>query len=222
MTWSTPISLEKRSLLGAAGRSDDGVAFDLGDLTDDRADGAGRSRDKHHVAGLQRRDLQQAHPGGEARHAGDAEERLRRQPERVELLHVGGRRVECLAPAQHRRDEIAALEPRIVGRDNFADGAALQRLPQLKGRDIARAIDHAAAHIRIDRHPQVLHLDFAGRGIWHRHGGQLEIFGTRHAGRAGFQTDFARRDHDREPLCCRISGAELRGRIGPGQAAPLP
>jgi hypothetical protein len=34
--------LEKRAFVGAARRSYDRVPLDLGDLTDDRADGAGR------------------------------------------------------------------------------------------------------------------------------------------------------------------------------------
>jgi hypothetical protein len=82
-----------------------------------------------------------------------------------------------------------------MGSDDFPDRAALHRFAQLKGGNIARAIDHAAAHIRVDCHPDVLHLDFAGRGVGHRYGGELEIFSTGHADGTGFQADFTRRDH---------------------------
>jgi len=64
-------------------------------------------------------------------------------------------------------------------------------------------------HIGIHRHPEILRLDFAGRGVGHRHGRELEIFGIGHADGTGFQTDCARRDLVREPSCCRISEAQI-------------
>src|SRR5436309_4388452 len=216
---------EKSALVRAACRSYDRVPFKLGNLAGDRPNGTSRGRDKHHVARLKRGYLQKAAPGRQTRHAGNAQERLRREPQRIELLHGAGRRVESLPPTKHGRDEIAWLETWVLGRNNFPDRASLQRFAQLeqwapavhsrigrgnlsdfarwcylaqrKVRVITRAIDHATAHVGVDRHPEILHLHFAKRGGGHGHRGELEIIRTGRADKAFFQTDFAGRDHDR-------------------------
>jgi len=63
-------------------------------------------------------------------------------------------------------------------------------------RVITRAVDHATAHIGVDRHPEILHLHFAKCGGGHGHRGELEIVRNGRADKAAFQTDFAGRDHD--------------------------
>src|SRR5882762_10322152 len=209
----------------AACRSDDRVPLELGDLACDRSDGTGGGRNEHHVTGFRYCDLEQADPGRQPWHAGNAQECLGREPGRIELLQACGRCVEPYAPAEPGGDQIARLESRIVGSRNFADRPALQRftdlevrapavhgrvrrcdlpdrasgrlLARLGRRRINRAIGHAATHIRIHRHPEVLYLNFARRRAGHRHRDELEIFGTGHADKSGFQSDFTRRDHAR-------------------------
>ena len=63
-------------------------------------------------------------------------------------------------------------------------------------RVITRAVDHATAHIGVDRHPEILHLHFAKCGGGHGHRGELEIVRNGRADKAAFQTNFAGRDHD--------------------------
>src|SRR6266851_10523448 len=98
-----------------------------------------------------------------------------------------GRCVEPLAPAEPGGDEIARLKPRIVRSGNFADRAPVQRFTELEGwapavhgrvgrgdlpdrapvrllarlgrRGVTRTMGHAVTHIRIHRHPEVLHLN---------------------------------------------------------------
>src|SRR6267378_1475027 len=219
--------LHKGTFGRTARRPDDRVPLELGDLADDRSDGARGGRYEHHVTGFRYCDLQQADPSRQPWHAGNSQECLGREPERIELLQACGRCVEPFAPAEPGGDEIARLESRIVGSRNFADRPTLQRfnelevrapavhgrvgrgdLPDRAGhllarpgrRRINRTIGHAATHIRIHRHPEVLHLNFARPRAGHRHRDELEIFGTGHADKSGFQSDFTRRDHG--PLIC--------------------
>jgi len=93
--------LQIGALFWAAGRADHRAALNLGDLTHDLADRSGGGRDEHHIARLHRRDLQEPHIGGQAWHARDAEEGLRRQTMRVDFLKGRRRRLsgKGLAPA---------------------------------------------------------------------------------------------------------------------------
>ena len=225
--------LEKGTLGRTACRPYDRVPLELGDLAHDRSDGTGSGRNEDHVVRFKHCDLEQADPGRQPWHAGNSQERLRGQPERIEFLQVSGRRVKPLAPAEYGEYEIAGPKLRIVGSGNFADRAALKRFTELEGRapavhgrvgrgdlpdcvrvhllarpgqrGITRTMGHAAAHIRIHGHPEVLHLNSARRRAGHRHRCELEIIGAWHADRSGFQTDFTRCDHDREPYCLCLS-----------------
>src|ERR1700716_4593009 len=73
-------------------RSNARVAFKLGNLAGDRPNSTSRGRDKHHIARLERGDLQKAAPSCQTRHTGDAQERLRQEPQCIELLHGPCRR----------------------------------------------------------------------------------------------------------------------------------
>src|SRR6266446_4715705 len=112
----------------------------------------------------------------------------------------------------------ARLESRIVGSRNFADRPTLQRFTELEvrapavhgrvgrgdlpdrasghllarpgRRRVDRTIGHAATHIRIHCHPEVLHLNLARARGGARPREKLEIFGTGQADKSGFQTDF--------------------------------
>ena len=61
------------AFLGAAGDSHGACTFQLCELSDDRADRAGRGGDHDRVSLLRRDDLVQPVPSGDARHADDAE-----------------------------------------------------------------------------------------------------------------------------------------------------
>ena len=65
------------AFFGAAGNADDAAALELGDLADHRADRAGGSGDHDGFAGLRLANVEQAHVGGEAGHAEDAQRQRR-------------------------------------------------------------------------------------------------------------------------------------------------
>jgi hypothetical protein len=74
-----------------------------------------------------------------------------------------------------------------------------------------RAVDHATAHIGVDRHPEILHLHFAKCGGGHGYRCEFEIVRNGRADNTAFQTDF--------PRCDRIlpnvtSFANVRGICG--------
>lgn len=88
----------------------------------------------------------------------------------------------------------------------FQIGQALQGLADLERRHIAGTIVHAAAHIGIDRHPEVLHLDLAVARPGQLDRGQVEVGNLGHAHGTALQADFARDGHGRSSLahgqCC--------------------
>src|ERR1700730_10417613 len=95
------------------------------------------------------------------------------------------------APAVHSR----------IGRGNLSDFARWSCVAHCEVRVITRAVDHATAHIGVDRHPEIFHLHFAKCGGGHGHRGELEIVRNGRADKAAFQTDFAGRDHDPNLSC---------------------
>ena len=74
------------ALVGAPGNADDAAALELGDLPDDRADGAAGGADHHRFTGLGLADVEQAHIRGEAGHAEHAERERGLRHGRVELV----------------------------------------------------------------------------------------------------------------------------------------
>ena len=182
--------LQETRLLCAAGRGDDLVALQLGDLADQGADGACGTGDEDHIAWLEGGDAEQASVGGQARHAGDTQEGFGRQAVGVQLLDGAGRGVEGLPPAEVGLDEIAGLEGRVVRGDHLADGTAIKGPAQLEGRDIALHVVHAAAHVGIDGHPGVADLDLSCARRRQVNGGELEVGGGRQALRTAAQADF--------------------------------
>jgi len=75
-----------------------------------------------------------------------------------------------VAPAVHSR----------IGRGKLSDFARWCCLAQRKVRVITRAIDHATAHVGVDRHPEILHLNFICRRVRYRHRDELEVIDSRH------------------------------------------
>ena len=62
-------------------------------------------------------------------------------------------------------------------------------------------IGHAVAHVGIDCHPEVPHLNFTRCRVWHRNCDDFEIVCDGHAGGSRLQTNFTRRYHNhRFPL----------------------
>src|SRR5882672_5736668 len=92
--------LDKGTLGRTASRPYDRVPIELGDLAYDRSDSTGGGRNEHHVTRFGHCDLEQADPSRQPWHAGNSQESLWREPERIELLHASGRCVEPFAPAE--------------------------------------------------------------------------------------------------------------------------
>ncbi len=88
-------------------------------------------------------------------------------------------------------DQIARLEAIDGGLLNHTDGSAFERLADLERRDVAQAVDHAAAHIGIDRHPERCGQELADSGSGEATLDKFKILRTRQAGRAALQMDFA-------------------------------
>ena len=185
--------------IGACGRND-GAAHDLGDLRHHRSDRAGTARHEHRLARLGPADFAQAGIAGQSRHPEHAQKRL--------IGHAGltrqffQRRSGChkgLAPAEHRRDQIARCKAFGTRGNDFTDGTALQHRTDLERRYIAGPIIHAAAHIGINRHETVAHQHFAGAGAADIDRGEFEIRRVGGAGGAGFEADFTRFGHLRVP-----------------------
>ena len=88
-------------------------------------------------------------------------------------------------------DVIADLECRaLAGGDHLADGPALQGLTDLEGRHVAFTVNHAAAHVGVDRHPDVADENLALLGVGDRGLDIFEIVGGWHADGAAFQANF--------------------------------
>src|SRR5437879_3914767 len=66
-----------------------------------------------------------------------------------------------VAPAAHRRHDVASLNSRSARLDHFTDRAAFECLADLKGGHVRLDVVHAAAHVRIDRHVEVAHQHLA-------------------------------------------------------------
>ena len=166
----------------------------LGDLADHRAHRARGAGDEDHVAVLQRRDPQQAGIGGQARHAGRAQEGLGRQAQGVELLHRGGRGVEALAPAEAATAPGRRASGRVVGGDDLADRAAVHGLAELRraARSSARrSCGRACRDRRSSRGSAPAPRPAPGAGSSTLASSKLSCGGQ--ARRAALQADFARR-----------------------------
>ena len=91
------------ALLLAAGDADRAQPFDLRDLPDDRADGAGRRGDDQRLAGLRLADVERADVRGQPGHAEHAERIRGPRDARIELDDARAVRHLVLLPAAVRR-----------------------------------------------------------------------------------------------------------------------
>jgi hypothetical protein len=151
------------------------VAVQLRDLRRQAANGPRRRRDPHHVALAQPCDVKQAHVGGQARTAEDAQVRLRRcdvdvdPPERSDAAQVvrARRHDGVVPPAESVADDVAGLEVLGARLDHLADRHAGQRRVQPKRREVTgrprRA--HLEPHAGIDGAPLVAHEHLAVVGV---------------------------------------------------------
>jgi len=64
---------------------------------------------------------------------------------------------------------IARFEIRMLADHNFADRPAAYDILDLEGIGVSFNPDHAAPHIRVDRHVEISDLDFAVFGFWYIH-----------------------------------------------------
>ena len=209
---------QEGAFLRASGRGHDRRTLDPGDLAGCRADRSGPSGDEEGLTGLDPCDVFQADEAGQPRQAGDAEQRLGRQARVGKRPEGTGRRVEDLAPAQHRLHEVAFGEAGAPRRDHPADRPALQRLAQLEGRHVAVHPRHPAPHVGIDGHPKIADPNLSVGQRRHGHLGQLERVQRRPVFRPAREADLARdrrlRRHDCAPACAPAArrGARLMPR----------
>jgi len=148
--------------LAAAGHADDAAALRLRELADHRADRARRGRDDDRLAGLRRDDPVESDPGGDARHAGDAEVGLHRHARCIDLAEPAaavGQPV--LLPAEAADDHVALHELRMPALDHLADGAADHRVAELLRLAVRLAVVHRAAHVRVERQEAVAYQQLA-------------------------------------------------------------
>ncbi len=108
------------ALRGAAGNADHTAAFDLGDLTGNRADGAGRAREDHRLARLCLTNLEQAEVGSESGHPEGAEIARKGRELNVDLHHALAARDRKFLHAEDTGDVVADREGRISGCDHPA------------------------------------------------------------------------------------------------------
>ena len=94
-------------LLVGARNADGAAAFDLGNLPDQRADGAGGSRYHHGLARLRTADFQQAEVCRQARHPEDVQGRRNRSIAGVDFAQRLGGRDGILLPPEHAFDDVA-------------------------------------------------------------------------------------------------------------------
>ena len=185
----------------AAGGGHHGAALHLGHLRHNRTDRAGRAGHKHRVPRLRLADFQQAGITRQPRHAQHTQKGTGRNAGQArQFFQRGGRRHIGFAPAEHGIDQITGREIRAVAGHHFTHGAALQRLANLERRDIAGPVIHAAAHIGVNAHEQVLHQHFADAGGWQGHAGHGKMFGSGHANGPGGQADFTGLGHGKGPF----------------------
>src|SRR5581483_1166457 len=177
------------AFLRTAGDADGAAAPQLRELAHDAAHRARGGRDHHGFARLRPADLLQAEVGRHPGHAEDAEvvaERRRRAVHPRRLL----RRAEEL-PAERREDVLALLQLRIPGLQHFAHRLPHHHLAQLDALGVALRVAHAAAHVRVEREPQVAHQHLALGGRRQRRLLHAEVVLRHPAGRAARQHDAA-------------------------------
>ena len=105
-----------------------------------------------------------------------------------------------LAPAEVVQHE--GPGGKALAADHLSDRAAVERLADLKRRDVGRTVRHAPAHVRIDRHPQVAHEHLAGPGLGNRGLHELEVLGLGFGLGAGSEADLTvdLRHRDAQPI----------------------
>ena len=96
-----------------------------------------------------------------------------------------------LAPAQWMDDGVAHLAVSGPGRDDLADGAAVERGIQGKRRGVGLDVVHPAAHVGVHRDEEVADQDLAVLEFGQRRLGQAEVLRHRAAVRPGRQLDLA-------------------------------
>ena len=158
-------------------RDADGAApHDLGDLPDDAADGASRSRHRDRLTGLHPRDIEEADPGCRPRLANQSQRQGKWLQVRLELAQAPAVEHRVLAPAEFALHGIADLEIRMAALDNDADTATDHEAAELQRVGIVGTARHLPAKVRI--HGKVMrarqHLALIGA----RHGRLHELEAT--------------------------------------------
>ena len=153
-------------LLGRAGRPHDlGGPEQPRHLAGRRADRPGGAGDEHGLALLDGSDAGEADVRRHPRHAEHAEVRRGRHPPDVDDPDLPGGQQGVLAPAglvQHGRADRDLLVP---GRQDLADGPALERRVETERRHVGPGVVHPAAHVGVHRQEGVAHQHLAGAGI---------------------------------------------------------
>src|SRR5712692_1736797 len=158
------------AFLLAARDADRAAAPDLRQLPHHAADRARGGRHHHRLARLRLSDVLQPEIRRDSRHADHAEIAGKRHAAAVDPGRFPGSSVEL--PAELRQDVIALFYFFILRFDHFTDGLPDHDLADVDALDVALGVAHAAAHVRIERQPQVFHQHLALARL--RHGGLLD------------------------------------------------
>ena len=165
--------------------------FDLGDLPDYRADGAGGRGNHDGLPGLRLSDFEQTDIGGHPRHAEYAKRCGDRSRFRVELAQACAIRERIFLPSTVAEDEVANRVFRIVGGDDLPDRAAHHRPPNRNRWRIRSCRIHTTAHIWVEREIEGAHQHLAVAGLRRRRFRQLEIVEVGCAFGSALQQDLA-------------------------------
>jgi hypothetical protein len=130
-------------------------------LADDRADRSGSGRYEHRTVRFELGNFVQPYPSCHACHAQHTQVRLQRSDIRIDDLHALAIGLPELPPTRLAEHELALVKACVPRLNNFAHASTLERLINLKCRHVVVASLHSASHVRIHRHPVILHQELA-------------------------------------------------------------
>ena len=168
------------AFFGAAGDPDDAATFDLRDLPDDHADGAGRPRHHDRLAGLGLADVEQAEVGGYSRHAEPADVHRQRDRACIDLGELTAVDERVLLDIQNSGDVVAGGKVRVAAFHHASGAGRAHHLADADRRNVRAAFVHPAAHRGIEREVQDLHEHLAFARLGNGLGRELPVAAFRH------------------------------------------
>src|SRR5262249_13526522 len=194
------------ALRGPAGDADGAAAFDLGDLTHQRTNGAGGCRHDDRLAWFRLTDVEETEVGGPSRHAEPTDPTLERRLVRIDLDHALAVGDGVPLDAEHALHGIADLERGVVRLLDNASGPSAHDLAELHPGDIGPSLVHPARHRRIERNVRDPDAHLAGAGLGQRTILNGEIGARHHASWAAGELDQAVAHWSPQSFVSNLSG----------------